>query len=188
MERVPAFVQEGEALTREDLDGHARAFLRIALALAAVAEGDYDSAASQTEQCLALCRRLGDVRNTGYALYILGTTELLRGDLDRGETLLEEGIPIARDLEYRLGHAYTLLGLGKVAALRGKPDRAARLWGVAEALRDQLGTSLSHFDLVNCGYEQFLASARTALPEAIFEAAWAEKSHVLRAGHRVRAG
>ena len=150
-ERVSAFVLEGEALMRGNLEGHSRAFLRIALASVAIGEGDYDSAASQLEESLALCRELGDRRNTGYSLYILGMTELLRDDLDRGATLLEECIPIVRELEYWFGGAYTLLGQGKVAAPHGKSGRAARLWGAAEALREKMGMSLSHFDFVHSG-------------------------------------
>ncbi len=174
VERVPAFVDEGETLMREDLEGHARTFLRVALACAAVEEGDYDSAASQLEESLALSRELGDTRNIGYSLYLLGMTALLQGDLDRGEALLDECILLVQELDYKLGGAYILLGLGKVAALRGRPDRAARLWGAAEALREQLGMSISHFDLVHSGYERDLPSVRAALSEASFEAAWAE--------------
>ena len=173
-ERVSAFVLEGEALMRGNLEGHARAFLRIALASAAIEEGDYDSAASQLEESLALCRELGDRRNTGYSLYILGMTELLRDDLDRGATLLEECVPIVRELEYWFGGAYTLLGQGKVAALHSKSGRAARLWGAAEALREKMSMSLSHFDFVHSGYERDLSAVRAALSEASFEAAWAE--------------
>ena len=35
-------------------------------------EGDLDSAASQLEEGLALCRELGDLRNTSMSLFILG--------------------------------------------------------------------------------------------------------------------
>ena len=79
MERVPAFVEEAEALMAEDLDDHARAYLRIVLATAAMWKGDLDSAVAQFEETLALCRELGDLRNTSMALFILGMIELARG-------------------------------------------------------------------------------------------------------------
>jgi DNA-binding SARP family transcriptional activator len=173
-ERVPAFVQEGEALMTGDLDGHPHAFLRIVLACAAIEEGNLESAVAQLEEGLALCRELGDLRNTSMALFILGMTYLKRGDLDRGATVLEGGVRITRELKDRLGGTYYVWALGKVNALRRRPIRAARLWGAAEALREQMGMSLSHFDLAASGYEQDLAAVRSTLGEASFDAAWAE--------------
>jgi DNA-binding SARP family transcriptional activator len=61
-----------------------------------------------------------------------------------------------------------------VSALRGRPVRAARLWGGAEALREQMGMLLSQFDLAHSGYERDLAAVTSALDEASFDAAWAE--------------
>ena len=77
--------------------------------------------------------------------------DLKRGDLDRGESLLEEGGLLAQELKGRLDGAYYGLGLGKVSVQRGRPVRAARLWGAAEALREQMGMSLSQFDLAHSG-------------------------------------
>jgi ATP/maltotriose-dependent transcriptional regulator MalT len=79
-----------------------------------------------------------------------------------------------KDLGDRFGIADSVLDLGKMSALRGKPIRAARLWGAAEALREQMGMALSGFDLAASGYERYLASVRSALSEPAFEAAWAE--------------
>jgi predicted ATPase/DNA-binding SARP family transcriptional activator/DNA-binding CsgD family transcriptional regulator len=173
-ERVPAFVQEGEALMMEGLDGHTRAFLRMILATAALDLGDFDSAASQLKESLALCRELGSLRDTSMALFVLGMLEVERGNLDRGAPVLEEGAQISRELNDRLGSAYYSLGLGKVAFLRGNPVRAARLWGAAEALREQMGMSLSTFDLDHSGYEQDLARARSSVDERTWAASWAE--------------
>jgi predicted ATPase/class 3 adenylate cyclase len=173
-ERVPAFVWEAEALMQADLDGHARTFLRIIVASAAIGQGDLDAAVPQLEESLALSRELGDRRSVSMALFTLGMTELRRGNLERGAKLLEEGARITRELGDRLGAAYFALALGKLSVLRGSPVRAARLWGAAEALREQIGISLSKFDLAASGYEQDLARVRSALEEATFEAAWAE--------------
>ncbi|MDQ3910281.1 MAG: hypothetical protein M3305_00530, partial [Actinomycetota bacterium] len=94
--------------------------------------------------------------------------------LDRGATLLEEGTRISRELGDMLGATYYVWGLGKLSARQGRPVRAAQLWGAAEALREQMGMSLSRYDVAASGYEQDLAGVRSALEEATFEAAWAE--------------
>lgn len=88
--------------------------------------------------------------------------------------MLEEGARITRELKDRLGGAYYSLALGKVAFLRGNTVRAATLWGAAEAVREQMGMSLSTFDLAHSGYEQDLASARSSVDEGTWAAAWAE--------------
>ena len=173
-ERVPALVEEGEALMKGDLDGHPRAFLRLILASAPIEEGDLDSAVPQLEESLALCRELGDMRVAAISLHTLGMIELIRGNLDRGAATLEESARITRELKDRPGIAYHAWALGEVNALRGRPVQAARLWGAAEALREQMGVYLSQFDLAQSRYEQGLADVRSALSEASFEAAWAE--------------
>jgi predicted ATPase/class 3 adenylate cyclase len=172
--RVPAFVREAEALMQEDIDDHARVILGIVRASATIGQGDLDSAVSQLEEGLALCRELGDRRSTAMALFVLGVTELRRGDLERGATLLEEGAQISRELGDRLGAPYFAEGLAKMSAMRSRPVRAARLWGAAEALREQMGVSLSKFDRANSDYDRDLALVRSSLDEATFEAAWAE--------------
>jgi predicted ATPase/class 3 adenylate cyclase len=172
--RVPAFVREAEALMSGDLDGHARAYLRIIAGAAALGSGNVESAVAHLEEGLALSRELGDRRNTSMALFNLGMMELVRGDLGRGATLLEEGTRISRELGDMLDAPYYVWALGKLSALQGRPVRAARLWGAAEALREQMGMSLSHYEVAAFGYEQDLAAVRSALEEATFEAAWAE--------------
>jgi non-specific serine/threonine protein kinase len=172
-ERVPAFVDKAETLMQGDLDGHARAFLRSVVA-GAFLGADLDSAVSQLEEGLALRRELGDPRAVSMSLLSLGEAELNRGDLDRGAALLEEGARIARELGDRLGTTYFVWELGRLSALQESPVRAARLWGAAEALREQLGISLSPYDLVASGYERDLAAVRSTLDESTFETAWAE--------------
>lgn len=173
-ERVPDFVREAETLMAGELDGHARAFLGIVVACATLGRGDLDSAVTQLGESLDLCRDLGDSRNTSMSLFILGMIELERGDLSRGAALLEEGARITWELRDRLGSLYYAFGLGKLSALRGSPDRAARLWGAAEAHREQIGMALSRFDLAASGYEHDLAAVRSVLDETSFDVAWTE--------------
>jgi predicted ATPase/DNA-binding CsgD family transcriptional regulator len=174
IERVPAFLEQAEALLMEDLNGHARAYLRIVAGVATLGGGDYESAISQLEEGLNLSRELGDRRNTAMSLFTLGMVEFGRGDLGRGAPLFEEGGRISQEMGDRLGGAYYVWGFGKLSALRGSPVRAATLWGAAEALREQMGMALSHLDLAASGYEQDLAAVRSALGESAFDAAWAE--------------
>ena len=173
-ERLPAFLEKAQAFLAEDLNGHARAYLRTIVGVATLGGGDPGSAVSQLEEGLALSRELGDGRNTAMSLFILGMVEFGRGDPGRGAPLFEEGARISHDIGDRLGGIYYVWGFGKLSAMRGSPVRAATLWGAAEALREQMGMALSHLDLAASGYEQDLANVISALDDTSFAAAWAE--------------
>jgi DNA-binding NarL/FixJ family response regulator len=59
-----------------------------------------------------------------------------------------------------------------VVAAQGEPRWGTRLWGVAESLRNALGTPLPPVE--RASYEHAVATARTQLGEKAFAAAWAE--------------
>ena len=174
MERVPVFVAEANTLMAQNLDDHARAYLSQILATAAILNGDLDSASAQFEAALALCRELGDLRNTSMALFNLGMITLAKGDPPGGAALLLEGTRITRELGDRVGGLYYVWAFGKLSAMQGRPLRAAKLWGAAETLRERMGMSLSYLDLTASGYELDLAAVRSELDTASFADAWAE--------------
>ncbi len=60
----------------------------------------------------------------------------------------------------------------EVAAGQDQSGRAARLWGAAEAIREQIGAPLPLAE--HARYAAAVAHARAALGEHAFEAAWAE--------------
>jgi hypothetical protein len=62
--------------------------------------------------------------------------------------------------------------LAKVAGRQGQPEQTARLFGAAQALRDQLETPLILVEQAD--YEHNLVAVRVALGEDEFAAAWAE--------------
>jgi hypothetical protein len=65
--------------------------------------------------------------------------------------------------------AECLLGLAGVAGATGQPERAARLFGAAETLLEQIGAPLQAADLAD--YERNLAAVRSRLTERRFTAA-----------------
>ena len=79
---------------------------------------------------------------------------------------------LTRQILSRLRH----LLLAAVAAARAQPDRAARLWGAAQGLREEIGVvSLTHLELEAYDYEGRLDAARIMLgDEAAWEAAFAQ--------------
>ena len=68
--------------------------------------------------------------------------------------------------------ASALEGGGAVATAQGEPGWAARLFGTTRALREAIGAPLP--PVYRAGYEQAVATARTALGEEAFATALAE--------------
>ena len=99
-------------------------------------------------EALAIYRELGDKRGIIMCHIGLGLGELAKGNHERAALLFEETLRLLRGSGEKFGLAYGLLGLAGVEAARAEPGRAARLWGAAEALREEIGVdSLSHWDL-----------------------------------------
>jgi tetratricopeptide (TPR) repeat protein len=102
---------------------------------AAFAAGDHDHAHEALEECLTLSRELGDTLHQAAALCVLGEVCLLDGALERAEDLLRESLEIYAGLPDDRASAECVLGLAGVSASTGRYDEAARLWGAADALR-----------------------------------------------------
>jgi DNA-binding NarL/FixJ family response regulator len=81
---------------------------------------------------------------------------------------------LSRELADKLANQYSFFGLACVADSEGHTVRAARLWGVAEAIREAAGLQLPPSTHSVMEYEDRLANARAALGGASFESAWAE--------------
>ncbi len=157
------------------LDRWATNHLLFFLALSAMDEGDYDRAAALAEEKLALNRELRDIHDITVALILSGMIALVRGDHERAAVLFEEDLLLLRKLGDTESIIHCLLGLAAVAIPRGEPVRAARLRGAAEALQEATG-SLADSPFVRSQYdhESLLATARSRLDEALWEAARAE--------------
>jgi predicted ATPase/DNA-binding SARP family transcriptional activator/DNA-binding CsgD family transcriptional regulator len=172
--RVEALREEAEALRRELSDPHAIAHLLVFLGLAALDAGDYERLVALYEESLDLFREVGDLRGIGICLNSMGLAALDEGDYERAAALLEESLHVLRELRDKVGTIYCLLGVAGVASSQGRPARAARLWGAAEALQEDVGLLLSPFHHSHYDYEGHLATARSLLDEAAWQAAWAQ--------------
>jgi predicted ATPase/DNA-binding CsgD family transcriptional regulator len=175
-ERADVLRQEVEALRKEPPDRWTLAWLTTFLGLAAFYEGDYERSGALARESLAIYRELGDKRGVSLCHIDLGFIELVRGDHEPAAALLEEALRVLRGSDDKFCLAYGFFGLAAVAAGRGEAARAARLWGAAEALREEIGVvSLTHFELHAYDYEGRVRDARSMVgDEGTWERAWAE--------------
>ena len=105
-------------------------------------QSDYPAAQALHEESLAIRRELGDPRGIGVSLSNLGIVAYEQGDYSAARALQEESLAIFRELGDRRGIAASLNGLANVAFALAEPHRAARCWGAAERLREEIGAPL----------------------------------------------
>ena len=182
-----SFEREGGELLEGDLPGPPRAYLLVILGMAAHEEGDLDLAASRLGEGLALCREFGLLREGVHGPIYLGNVEIDRGELDQGSSAAPRGRQDNARPGDIVGTAYYVWGLGRVAVLRQDPVRAARLWGAGEALREQMGMSLSHLRPRRIRLRAGSGLRSLHVGQRLFRCCLGRRTgHVPRAGHRLR--
>jgi predicted ATPase/class 3 adenylate cyclase len=142
-------------------------------------QGDHATARSHYEEALALWQReeenLHKKQRTAEILARLALIAHEQGDLDRAAALGRESMALYREVGAKgekLETVEFLEAYGSLVAALGQPARAARLLGAASAFREVAGAPLPPADCPE--HERSLATARAALGEEAFAAAWAE--------------
>jgi DNA-binding CsgD family transcriptional regulator len=91
---------------------------------------------------------------------------------EEAKALLKEGLAIAMELGSKADIAETLEGLAAVTGALGEHVRAARLWGMAGALREAI--AVPWWNAERLLHEPQLLAARSRMDEASWETALAE--------------
>jgi non-specific serine/threonine protein kinase len=102
----------------------------------------------------------------------LGIAATLRGVPERAKDMLKEGLEIDVELGSKADIAETLEGLAAATGALGEHVRAARLWGMAGALREAI--DVSWWSAERLLHEPQLVAARSRVDVATWETALAE--------------
>ena len=164
-----ALLEESLTLFQERQVRLGIAWARNHLGHMAQLQGDYARAAEWHAQSLPLFRELGESLGVAWAHQSLGETAMAQGDDARATAHFAEAVGLFRDLGDRAGMARCLAGLAGAAA--GQPAYAARLWGMADGLRQSIGARES--STARATRERLMAQAREQLGEAGFAEEWA---------------
>jgi tetratricopeptide (TPR) repeat protein len=135
-------------------------------------QGDYQRALGLHQESLPLFQEIDLPIGIAWALESLGEVALAQGDLVDATRHFSESLGILQEVDDP-AIVWSLAGLGSVAALGGQPERGARLWGVAESVRETSGKRVAPASRAT--YEHAVASARTQLQPEAFAAAWAAR-------------
>jgi hypothetical protein len=119
---------------------------------------------------LVLHRRLENKLGIAMSLNNLGLVAFEEANYTLAFSLHEESLRLRWGVAEKWGIAYSLEALASLAAAQQNPERAARLWGVAEALREATATPLPQNECPR--YEKLVNAARAQLDAPTFRAVW----------------
>jgi tetratricopeptide (TPR) repeat protein len=161
--------------TLDDQPGIAQA-LNISGEIARL-NGDDGRAQQVYEECLAVCRRTGEIRRICYICYNLAYLAQHAGAYPRAMNLALQGLQLARDRHDRRDMEEALITIAgslgpRSAAPTARLQRSARLLGAAKAAFERMGAFQQPGDTPE--YDRIIASVREHLDSAAFDAAWAE--------------
>jgi len=171
--RGTALWEESLALAREVGDPDRIGNTLSNLGHPALLQGDYERARALSEEALAFARELGSsgVELAPSASINLGLALLGLGEQERAAKPFEEALVTSQDMGRKPQVIESLEGMASLAGISGEATRVARLWGAAEAAREDTGIALSPGE--RGLHEPYLASARSQLGEAAWEEALA---------------
>lgn len=166
-----ALHEESLAVWREVHDWGRIAMSLTNLGVLAGKQGDYPVARAFLEESVQRYRELNDREGIAYALLNLGSVAEDEDDYPGARALHGESLAIAREVGNRRCIASALEGLANAISKTIGPTQAARTWGAAERLRENVGAPLAPSERTR--YDQQVADARNKLgDDAQFALAW----------------
>lgn len=167
-----ALQEESLAIKRRFADRRAIAGSANNLGIVVFALEEFLEARVLYEESLEIYRELGDRTGIAASLCNLGLVAAALREDEAARELLGESLESYLPLGNKQGLAESLKGLATVAFNSGDLSGAARCWGAAERIREEIGLSIPSIDRQS--YDQQLESARASLGAARFDAAWKE--------------
>jgi len=168
-----ALHDESLAIRRELGDRFGIATSLNNLGLVAYYQDDYPAARALFEECRAIAQELGDRSVFAYSLNNLGLVAYYQADYLGARVLFEECLAITRELGDRYGIAFSLEGMAAAIAALGGSLLAARIWGAADRLREEIGSPRPPNERPR--HDARVAAARANLrDDASFDRAWQE--------------
>ncbi len=136
----------------------------------ALKQGDYRRAMAYAEESAAIDSEVGNKENLTYSLGLAGKAALGLGDYERAATNFSRCLSVFVELGAITMVAFVFEEIARVDILLGQPAKAARLFGVAEALRKSVGAAVDLPDRAE--RDETIASLRQSLSDPQFNAAW----------------
>jgi predicted ATPase/class 3 adenylate cyclase/DNA-binding XRE family transcriptional regulator len=167
-----AYAEESLQLYRELGSRWDYAMAVFGMGLSATRQGDYAEARSRFETCLRLFTELGDRNHVNGIQSELAHLERRQGHFAQAKLLYRETLLEWQRLGHRAAIAHELECLAMIAKAQEDDRRAARLFGAAEILRENIHIPMTPSEHVE--YEREVNDLRANMEEAAFIKAWAD--------------
>jgi DNA-binding CsgD family transcriptional regulator/tetratricopeptide (TPR) repeat protein len=169
-ERARKLLEESLKLFGEVENKWGCAYSLLNLGGVACDRGEFEQALWLLEESLSLFREVGYKAGIAGALNYLGLVKLQQGEFEQAKIVCQESFELRRELGDKSGVGHCLEILASVALAQGAAKEAARLLGVADALRQALNAPL--LPILHNQHEQTLGMVRTRLGKTEFAKAW----------------
>ena len=171
-EQAARLLQEGLTLAQNVGDMTMLANRLDDLGQLARSQGDYKLATERFNEALLMCREAGYKFGTASALRGLGRVAQFQEDYIAAGSFYSEAIVLSQEINNSFTVTLNLSAIATLAAAQNKPHRIARLVGAAETQVPSIRLEMSKIERAE--HDQAIASARAALGEDAFAAAWEE--------------
>ncbi len=128
-----------------------------------------DEAAAAYQRCLDITEPLGERWLTSYSQWGLGVDALQTGQLDEAIRLERAALKAKVEFGDQLGVGLTISALAWAAAAERRAKEAAVLLGAAEAIWDEIGTSVATMPILSRRREIGIATTRELLSEVEYD-------------------
>lgn len=135
-------------------------------------ENNYEEALALYTEAIAIYRENGGRDEVASLLHNLGCVAGVRGNHSEAMSRFKEGLQIQVELNNDAGIAECLVGIGSVLLATGHAQRAARLFGAAQSLRENVGAVLWPANQVE--YDNNLSCMHAAMDKETLERSWEE--------------
>jgi len=167
-----SYFEQCLVLLREQADWRGYASTLSRLGAVAILQGNFTQAFLWLNEALSHLRKYGEPIMLNVTLVYLGVLTFVQGDLAQSISYLREGLLLAQQTHNGYLLATDLIAFGCLLGIVHSPYYTARICSAAEALFENLHTSLpvAYRPL----YETYLAGLQSQIDEATWAAWWTE--------------
>ena len=169
---VRAYAEEGFQVLREAGAHGAFAMALFNMGFWARSQGNYTEARSRFQACLPLLIELGDSNHVNAVYSELAHIERWQGHFADAKSLYRETLLEWQRLGHRAAIAHELECLAMIAKAQEEDQRAAKLFGAAAVLRENIHLPMTALERLE--YDREVNDLRLNMDDVIFTKAWAE--------------
>jgi tetratricopeptide (TPR) repeat protein len=172
IKKMRPYAEEGIQLLKETMSRWQAAMTTFGYALFISMRGNFAEARSRFEACLPLFTELKDRHRLAMVHSELAHLERRQGHFAQAKPLYRETIQEWQRIGHRAAIAHELECFAFIAKAQEEDQRAARLFGAAESLRENINIPMNPPEHVD--YDREVSDLRANMDDAAFARAWAE--------------